>query len=635
MSLAAARPDASAEPRFFVELPGTQASGPYGHADVAAGLATGRYPATIRVKLERGLPIWLAPSAFVALAAATDAADAPEPPATQGEGSASPDLLMAPASVLDTLRFFVFQGDALTGPHPGREVRDGFEGGALRAARIALVGTHEWIAARKLFDRTLTDGARARPTPSAPDLKSVRCPTCRELIDASLEICPECDEPTASAAPASRGSIADDPEGTTWLGMHWRPLVTLGAIMTMILAGITLRYLAPGRFQVEEPGASTPKAKAAETCDPACWMGESCQGTACVWQKPAGAGHLGSRPGIAGPFSLPADVTDAILVDDERFAVGLLSGVEIRSTRTGQATGLVSEAPQTRRLVRAQDAIYAVGPQHIAVLDGGTLRLQKTLELGAIVGGVEVGVGGRRAFVSLPGAHAIAILSTEVHAELDRIRFGDDEVGPVGVDDAGKHALTTTGATPIAGLPDREGGAVYAFDPSRLATAQDRVRASMLGNPADVLVAPDGRDAWIVLRAKNAIVPLEWLPSGAVRQKDAIDTCDQPEQLALIRKARRAVVRCNRGRAVEIFDLDTGAVVRHVPFNGPATDMVVSPDGEQLVVTLPSTQDGALGIVDLTSFEVEVVPLTEPPSRLRASADGRSVLVLSDRSKVA
>jgi len=586
------------------------------------------------VKIERGLPIWLPPTAFMGLAAASDAPKPPAAPAGPDDGG-SPDLRMAPSEVLDALRFFLFDRDAVTGPHPGRGLREGFEGGKLRAAQIAVAGTSDWVAARKLFDRTLTDGARARATPSAPHLKSVRCLTCRELILASEEICPECDEPTAAAPPASRGSIADDPEGTTWLGMHWRPLVTLGALMTLLLAGITLRYLAPGRFQVEEPGAATPKPKVEETCDPACWMGESCQGTSCVWQKPPGAGHVAARPGIAGPFTLPADVTDATVIDDDRFAIGLLTGVEIHSSRTGQALSLVGEAPQTRRLVPAQNAIYAVGPQHIAVLDANTLRLQKTLELGAIIGGVEVGVGGRRAFVSLPGAHAIAILSTEVHAEIDRIRFGDDDVGPVSIDDAGRHALTTTGTTPIAGLPDREGGAVYAFDPSRLATAQDRVRASMLGNPADVLVAPDGKMAWVVLRAKNTIVPLEWLPSGTVRQKDPIDTCDQPEQIELLRSARHAVVRCDRGRAIEIVDLETGAVVRHVPFNAPVTDMVISPDGERAVVTLPSAQDGSLGVVDLKTFEVELVPLTEPPSRVRTSADGRTILVLSDRSKVA
>jgi hypothetical protein len=625
------------ETRFFVEPTGAAASsGPYDIADVAAGLETGRYPAGTRVKLEQGLPMWLPAEAFVDLVAPTSAKRSPSPPAgVVDELAGPPDLLAAASPIVDSLSFFVLDAGKVSGPFAGHEVRDAFEGGRLRAAAVLVSGTAEWIPARKLFDRTLTDGARARPTPQSPHLKTVRCPTCRELIDATLETCPECDEPTALAAPPSRGSIPDDPEDASWLGMHWRPLVTIGAISSVLLSGITLRYLAPGRFQVEEPGAQAAPTKTQQTCDPACWIGESCQDTTCVWQKPAGASHIAARPGIAGPFGLPPDTSDALLIDDDRFAVALLSGVEARSTRTGQALGLVSQAPQTRRLVRVQDVVYAVGPQHIAVLDGATLRLQKTIELGGIIGQVEVGVGGRRAFVSLPGAHVIAILSTELHAEIDRIRFGDDDVGPMGVDEAGKHGITTTGTVPVPGLPDPQGGAVYAFDPSRLATEQDRVRASMLGNPADVLVAPNGSAAWVVLRAKNEIVPLELLPSGAVRLREKIDTCDQPEQVELLRNERRAVVRCDRGRALEVFDLETGAVVRHIPFNARASDMAISPDGERALVTLPDQNAGALGIVDLGTFEVELVPLTEPPSRVRVSADGKSALVLSDRSKVA
>ena len=148
-------------------------------------------------------------------------------------------------------------------------------------------------------------------------------------------------------------------------------------------------------------------------------------------------------------------------------------------------------------------------------------------------------------------------------------------------------------------------------------------------------MAPNGSAAWVVLRAKNQIATLELLPSGAVRQKDKIDTCDQPEQIELLRKERRAIVRCDRGRALEVFDLETNAVVRHIPFNAPASDLAISPDGERALVTLPDQQGGSLAIVDLASFEVELVPLTEPPSRVRIAPDGRSALVLSDRSKVA
>jgi hypothetical protein len=42
-----------------------------------------------------------------------------------------------------------------------------------------------------------------------------------------------------------------------------------------------------------------------------------------------------------------------------------------------------------------------------------------------------------------------------------------------------------------------------------------------------------------------------------------------------------------------------------------------------------------VGLVDLESFSVEMVPLTEPPTRVDVSPRGDTVLALSDRSKVA
>src|SRR5690606_3289038 len=148
--------------------------------------------------------------------------------------------------------------------------------------------------------------------------------------------------------------IADDLEGASWLRMHWRPLIAFVGIMGLILSGITLRYLAPGRFATgPRPAAISEPDAPPVTCQTECWTGEACQVDTCVWQRPNGVGHIAARPGIAGPFNLPDDFTDGILLDETRFAVGRLTGAELRSTRTGQPLGLISEASQTRQLLRA------------------------------------------------------------------------------------------------------------------------------------------------------------------------------------------------------------------------------------------------------------------------------------------
>ncbi|MFO0549530.1 MAG: hypothetical protein U0271_14150 [Polyangiaceae bacterium] len=628
---------------FFVQ--GHTAAAPRSDDELRDALRDGQVSAETPVRVASS-QLFLPCRAWAALG--LPAGDLPAPPldrAAEVAKAVSPDLLLAPSEVLDMIRYAVFEHDIVYGPVTGHQLREAFDGGRYRTAMLAPLGTTDWVAARRLFDRTLTDSARAIASarPSSPTSalaeRKATCPICRELIPSRCEVCPECDEPILASVAASgrAGSIPDDPEDASWLRMHWRPILTMGVIMSLLLSGITLRYLAPDRFPLEEqrPAGAMPAPAAPTACSDACWTGEACQVGTCVWQQPNGVGHVSARPNVAGPFALPTDATDVVLLDAERFAVGLLGGTEVRSTRTGQALGIVSEATQSRRLVPVESALYAIGPQHIAVLDKKTMRLLKTLEMGAIIGDVEVGVGGRRALVSLPGAHAVAILSTELHVELDRIRFGDDATGPVAIDDNGTRALTTTGSVPLAGLSDPQGGAVYAFDPSRLATQQDRVRAAMLGNPVDSAMSPDGRTSFVVLRQANKVVPLDWLASGTIHRREALTTCDQPEQIEIIRKGRRAVVRCNRGRALQVLDLQNGKLLSTIPFNAPVTDMVVSPDAEQVVVALPSTGDGALGLVDLATFSVELIPLTEPATRVRISPDGQAVLALSERSKVA
>ena len=464
--------------------------------------------------------------------------------------------------------------------------------------------------------------------------KRVRCPTCFEIVAPTGELCPECNEPLGQAVRASLRPGISLGKAPSWLGLHWRPLVTGIVMIGLLCTGIALRSLAPGRFLPPKAASRSPSA-VAPTCTSPCWNGEACQLGQCVWQKPNNVAHLGEQPLVTGPLTLPKDVSDALPLDEDRFALALLTGMQVHDARTGALITLVSDAPQLRSLYRVGEHLYATSPQRLYVIDVASTGLLKTIDLGANVGQVTFGANGRRALVSLPSAHAVAILATEYDAEIDRIHFGDDPVGPMGVDDTGTRALTTTGQIPLPGLRDPAGGAVYAFDPSRLASLQDRVRTSMLGNPVSVLMTPDGSTSYVVLRSEDALVPLAWQPSGSVRRGERVQTCREPEQIELLRRGRRALVRCHEGRALEVFDLGKGELLRHIPFNGRATDLVVTPDGEQALVSLTGDGTGSLALVDLESFAVKLLPLSAEPTRVRLTPDGRTALVLSDRAKVA
>lgn len=634
--------------RFYIEQDG-KSIGPFTDDEVRHAVTQGSISLEAVARLA-GSTFTAPIQAWAALAGRRNLVALPPSPNAEAVQQKLPsELSLLSSATTDMLLFHLHESGQTFGPLTGEQIRRAFAVGRYKDASAALVGTTAWYPVGLLIEPT----SYQPKTPRVPQL-TVRCPICRELIALGVETCPECGENTrmssleaqaassSSSSSSSTGStnsgmpsIPDDQPGQSWLRMHWRPLVTLGAIAGIVCTGVVLRYLAPGRFST--PRAIPVQAAAQPTCSVPCWNGEACQLGECVWQRPNDVGHVSVDARIAGPFSLPKDVSDVLPLDTERFLVSVLTGIEIRSSRTGEFLGFIGEAPQTRRLYRVGDAVYATSPQRIYVIDTKTTRLLKTIEMGSPVGEVMAGTSGRRVLASLPQAHAVAVIATEYHSEIDRIQFGDDAVGPVGSDDTGKRALVTTGQIPLAGLRDMQGGAVWAFDPSRFASSQDRVRASMMGNPVSVLMTPDGESSFLAMRASDQLIPLQWLASGTVRRQDPIPTCREPEQLELVRRERYAVVRCNEGRALQVFGLHDRKLVRHIPLNARAADMAVTPDGEQVVVALPGegAGTGAAALVELKTFTVNLLPLGAEPTRLRLSPDGTAALLLSERSKVA
>jgi hypothetical protein len=239
--------------------------------------------------------------------------------------------------------------------------------------------------------------------------------------------------------------------------MHWRPLITIGAMMSVVCTGVALRYLAPGRFMPPQfsnspGGCGHPGRLPHHLLE----RRDLPQGRLRL-AGPADVAHLSSEPVVSGPWTLPKDVSDALPLDRERFAVALLAGTQI-SQRPHRRCWIISEAPQSRRLYRVGDVVYSTAPQHCLNLDAATTRLLKTIELGTQVGSLTLRPRRRRA--RLPAERARRRDPDDrFHAEIDRIQFGDDAVG------RSHRRYRQEGAhhdrdDPAPGLRDPAGGAV-------------------------------------------------------------------------------------------------------------------------------------------------------------------------------
>ena len=473
-----------------------------------------------------------------------------------------------------------------------------------------------------------------------PKPDDTRCVVCLERIGSEQQVCPHCDEHPGQFdfAAASPASVAPPPilrEG--WWRQHWRPTVTIGLVASLLVAGIALRHLAPERYQPPRRLSGPTTAKA--VCDNPCWASESCQLGKCVWQTPNDVGHLGDSPRIAGPIQLPDDFVDALVLDEERIAVSHLHGVQIINARNGQLRSLISDAPQAQKLFRVGKMIYASAPERIYVIDAASERVLKSLEMGGAIDSFSLGAAGWRVAASIPSVRSAAIIATDYHAEISRFHFGDDPVGPVAIDDSGKRAIVTTGRVPLGGMDPpaiaTRYGAMYGFDPSRLPTQQDRVRSAMTENAVDILMLPDGKTSYLLLRKSSEVLVQQHQPSGTVRQVRRLDTCEQPEAIRLVRRTRRALVRCNAGHAVDVINLDTHERHQRIALGVRVSDLAISPDGTQAIAALPQGKKGAIAVIDLSEGTARLHSLPAEPHRVRLSPKGTTVLVLSDRSKVA
>lgn len=593
---------------------------------VEQGLATG----ADLVALDGG-NLWVAAAAWAELRLHA----LPPPRHLPERPDMSAELRSAADDELSHLRWWMRVSGALFGPMGRDELRARASESADDQPLVAVVGGAAWFPAAELFPSlSAAHSVRGYRAEASSSGLSTRCAACLEHIAVDVLHCPECGEPTAVLeAPPS----TDDSRPRSWLEMHWRPVLTMGVMGVVLAFGIALRHLAPERYQ--PPHTLSPAAALAPACDSPCWHGEACEMGKCVWVPPNDVAHLANTPRIVGPFELPPDVMDVLPLDEERFAVSYLRGVQITSTHDGAVLSLVSDAPQAQRLHRVGEVVYATAPHRVYVIDAGSTRVLKSIELGGAVGELSVGASNRRVIVSLPTARAVVVIATDYHAEVSRFYFGEDSVEPIAIDDSGEHAIATNGRVPLPGLQAPESanrsGASYVFDPSRLPSEQDRVRTALLGNPVSVAMVPDASTSFVALRELDRLVELEHLPSGGVRQSSRVTTCKQPERVVLLRRGRRLLVGCNAGHAIEIFGADSHELIRRVPLDTRVSDVAITADGRQALIALPGDKKGAIGVLDLESYELALHELTAPAHRIRITPDGRTAVVVSDSNKVA
>ena len=86
---------------------------------------------------------------------------------------------------------------------------------------------------------------------------------------------------------------------------------------------------------------------------------------------------------------------------------------------------------------------------------------------------------------------------------------------------------------------------------------------------------------------------------------------------------------------MDVIDLARRAPLKRIELNARVSDLVVTPDGRQAVLVLPRGGQGAVGLLDLKTYELTLIELGAEGHRVRLSPDGKTAIVISDRNKTA
>jgi YVTN family beta-propeller protein len=309
----------------------------------------------------------------------------------------------------------------------------------------------------------------------------------------------------------------------------------------------------------------------------------------------------------------------SLVVSAEEPAGGAAAAAPVEPFALGvPVTVPVGERPQALASTPDGRRILVRGQPGLAVLDAGTNAVLGTISLQYGYGGLLLSPGGERAYVRSPNGIEPVDLTTGLIEDLavadgDGVPTSLDAISP---DGARLYGVINDGQ-PAVGLVDLAAG-----------TAQ-RVPLPPQAAPETVLVTPDGRRAYVVVRSYtlgSIADPLQLvdIATGAVTP---VAGTEGALSLALSPDGK-SVYAIGYSKAV-VLDPATGAVTRSVPTSLLSGEFVVSRSGRYLYVV--DIASNGVEVFDMDSGAVEAtVPVGAQPTDLALAPDGSRLYVASE-----
>ncbi len=260
-----------------------------------------------------------------------------------------------------------------------------------------------------------------------------------------------------------------------------------------------------------------------------------------------------------------------------------------------------------------------------------TGRLSKSIKVGENLSDMKRIPGSSQYLVSATHSRIVALIDAETEQLVREIRF-PAPVGYLAVGAGGHIAAATGGVYALSrGKGRLVNGQVYIFDPR---TTEEIIPAQTLS------AGQQCRQPIFVMEDSLLLTPnfgegtISVFDVAARRLLRKLDVQGGPERLVLSYDGRHVYCLNRISASVSVIQLSPMMVLRDIKLPAPPEYAVVSPDGSQLVVTLPqySDDDGETGnylaLIDLgENALMDIIPAGGDPAAMTQSSDGRRVFV--------
>ncbi len=265
----------------------------------------------------------------------------------------------------------------------------------------------------------------------------------------------------------------------------------------------------------------------------------------------------------------------------------------------------------------------------LTIIDGESLKVSATIELGKRPRGVQVSRDGLLAYVALSGSPL-----APPGVDESTLPPPDREADGIGVVDLRERRLVRTmrvGVDPEQFALSLDGKRLYvANEDVGLATVVELESGNIVasipagGEPEGVTLSPDGTRCYVTSESDGTVTIID---TAALTTVATVAVGPRPRGVVFTRDGRRAFVSLENDRAIAVLDTAQAAVVSRIAVPGEKSrpmGLVLSHDDRTLYAT--TGRGGQLAVIDVASEQItREVPVGDRPWGIGLSPDGNTV----------